>query len=922
MIKEPYRILTDSTLNTYKYIIDDVLDKTVDVVGYKSSKGIPGKISKKDIASELYSYFLAHYYKAIDLYNNEKEISVNWIGYGCLNIIDIGCNIGTVTFAYIDILQIMNKVKNIEFNIIFVEPDKYRCELLEKAIDKYIQISKLNIKYHIINKAYENSIEDIEINMQQANTTILMSNILNWIEDSTWKCFRETLIRNIGNVNYGNGCRVINIEATSPTNSQEKIEKLYREISIDEVTKFFDNKKMPQFENIKECYFYNSKRPIYKSNRKYYYGFLMKYRHFDKSIDIGYIDVAYNKALYTCKNSFIYDNLEMKYVNLNLSKLKVYIYELINTGRRSSSYSYQYRMKKSQNKTRPLYIDDFINDIITTTIIISEGLEADKKQDDNISYGNRVDRNMNSPYVFNPYYIQFFNKLREKEREYSKQYNYYCKIDLLQYYNNISHKKLKEILKYYEGLNKEWCNRQIHLFINQKLIDCNEKNGLAQGPDLSHLLANIYLKEFDDWFNLNFTDVKLLRYVDDIEIIGENKNECEEVLKQCKSFFKNNLNLEINKDKNKNGNIEELFRENKDEFFEKVISLTNYILKSLYKLDDKNYKKYINNREEFLDIYQKCLKRLGIYLSKEWLNIKIDKEVDYLSRIKKKFNNNKRLIKLIEKKKIYDTKLKLGNIPNSQIEKEIDRWYCEFESKNKEFIEELNTLKKILSEKLKNVINSVKLEEGNDNEYKSLIKFIINKMHIFKCMDLSKVIYDIEKYFPYYNKKVLSSYEECYLYVKKQISSNYNRYDSYDYAISIWLLGEYKKEDSLKLLQDIYLQSYNEKEAFINTLATESILKIGRVTEEFIEVLKNQLLKYKDYYYIRNSLLILNAVDSIKDIVEIVESKCFKEERVNIFIEWIKDNSGCNIVNSLESIRKEYKENYPTYPIDITYISS
>lgn len=921
MIKEPYKILTDSTLNTYKYIINDVLDKSEEVVGYKNKKGIPGKISKKDIASEIYSYFLAHYYKAIDLYNNENETIINWLNDGCLNIIDIGSNIGTVTFAYIDMLESINKAKNIEFNIIFIEPDKYRCELLEKSISKYIQISKLNIKYHIVNDIYENSIDEIEINMLKSNTIILMSNILNWVNASTWNCFRETLIRNIENINCENGCRVINIEATSPTNSQEKIEKLYGEILFDELTKFCDNKEMPKFENIKECYFYSPRRPKYISNKKYYYGLLIKYRKFAESIDSGYIDIAYNKALYTCRNSFIYDNLEMKYVNLNFSDLKRHIYEIINTGRKSSSYSYQYRMKKSNEKTRPLYIDDFINDIITTTIIISEGLEADKKQNDNISYGNRVDRNMNSPYVFNPYYIQFFNKLKEKEREYSEVYKYYYKIDLSEYYNNVSREKLNQVLERYEELNKEWCNKQINLFINQRLIDCDEKNGLAQGPDISHLLANIYLKEFDDWFSSNFTDVKLLRYVDDIEIIASNKERCEEVIKECKEFLKNSLNLRINRDKNQSGNIEELFTENKDVFFEKVISLTTYILRSLYKLDEKNYKKYINNQEEFLCIYQKCLKKLGIYLSKEWLNIKIDKEVDSLLKIKEKFNNNKKLIKWIEKKKIYDTKLKLGKIPDSQSEKAINLWYYEFESKNKEFIEELNTLKIFLSERLINIINIVKLEEDKANEYKSLVKFIINKMYIFKCMDMSKVICDIENYFPYYNKKVLANYDECYTYVENQIRSNCSRYDSYDYVISIWLLGEYKKEQSLKLLQDIYIQSHNKDEAFINTLATESILKIGKVTDDFIEVLKKKLLQDKKYYYIRNSLLILNVVDNIKDIVEVVERNSFKEERVNIFIAWIKNNIGCNIVNRIEYIRKEYKENYPTYPIDITYIS-
>ena len=77
MIKKPYSILTESTLNTYKYIINDVLDKSIDIVGYKDKRGIPGKVSNKDIASEIYSYFLAHYYKAIDLIGATQAMGLN-----------------------------------------------------------------------------------------------------------------------------------------------------------------------------------------------------------------------------------------------------------------------------------------------------------------------------------------------------------------------------------------------------------------------------------------------------------------------------------------------------------------------------------------------------------------------------------------------------------------------------------------------------------------------------------------------------------------------------------------------------------------------------------------------------------------------------------------------------------------------------
>jgi len=217
----------------------------------------------------------------------------------------------------------------------------------------------------------------------------------------------------------------------------------------------------------------------------------------------------------------------------------------------------------------------------------------------------------------------------------------------------------------------------------------------------------------------------------------------------------------------------------------------------------------------------------------------------------------------------------------------------------------------------------VKLEESNATENKSIFKFLINKIHIFKCIDFRVIIKDIETYFPYYNKKVLSSYNECYQYVKNQLIDEEIKYTSYDYAINIWLLGEYGNEDSLLMLQDIYIESHKANQAFINTLATESILKIGKVNDNFINILKNELSQYHDYYYIRNALLILNITNDIEDILEDIEKRSFKEQRVNIFIEWIKNNIGYNILDRIENIRKEYKENYPTYPIDIiTYISS
>ena len=70
-----------------------------------------------------------------------------------------------------------------------------------------------NIKYSIIEQKYEESIEDISKLIEQADTIILISNLLNWISDI--EVFREKLFDNIKFIKSEHQCNVINIETKS-----------------------------------------------------------------------------------------------------------------------------------------------------------------------------------------------------------------------------------------------------------------------------------------------------------------------------------------------------------------------------------------------------------------------------------------------------------------------------------------------------------------------------------------------------------------------------------------------------------------------------------------------------------------------------------------------------------------------------------
>ena len=211
-MKNEYEKVRENTKEVYEYIVKDILDKNNRIDGYKNIKGNPSKQGELAIASEIYTFFLTHYFKAIDLCNYKKDICIDWLDTSkIINIIDVGANVGTVTFAYLDLLAEDSRFENIKINIIFVELDKWRCWILDKAIQKYIDKSKMNIDYKIINEMYEKSIDKIKEMLEDVNTVILISNVLNWIHDNTWNDFRNTIEENLKYINEEYGVRVINI---------------------------------------------------------------------------------------------------------------------------------------------------------------------------------------------------------------------------------------------------------------------------------------------------------------------------------------------------------------------------------------------------------------------------------------------------------------------------------------------------------------------------------------------------------------------------------------------------------------------------------------------------------------------------------------------------------------------------------------
>lgn len=118
---------------------------------------------------------------------------------------------------------------------------------------------------------------------------------------------------------------------------------------------------------------------------------------------------------------------------------------------------------------------------------------------------------------------------------------YILKMDVAKYFENINKKILLKIIK------RKIKDKDIIWLINEILYAQNREKGLEIGNYTSQMFANIYLNEIDQYIKHELRVKYYYRYMDDGVILVKTKNEAKEILEKIKSFFKNELQLELNK---------------------------------------------------------------------------------------------------------------------------------------------------------------------------------------------------------------------------------------------------------------------------------------------------------------------------------------------------------------------------------------
>lgn len=116
----------------------------------------------------------------------------------------------------------------------------------------------------------------------------------------------------------------------------------------------------------------------------------------------------------------------------------------------------------------------------------------------------------------------------------------YClKLDVRKFYPNINHNILKKLIR-----EKIWCKKTLELL--DMIIDSHPTDKwLPIWSYLSQYLANYYLTFFDHWLKEVLKVKYVVRYMDDIVILGSSKEELRKIFYKIKEYLSSELELTI-----------------------------------------------------------------------------------------------------------------------------------------------------------------------------------------------------------------------------------------------------------------------------------------------------------------------------------------------------------------------------------------
>ena len=139
-----------------------------------------------------------------------------------------------------------------------------------------------------------------------------------------------------------------------------------------------------------------------------------------------------------------------------------------------------------------------------------------------------------------------------KIKEYAEQgYTYAVVLDLSKYFDTINHEILINLLR--KNVKDDRVVQLIKRYLKSGVMEngvvIETEEGSPQGGNLSPLLANIYLNEFDREFLKR--GVPCIRYADDIVLLAKSRKASERLLESSTRYLEEKLKLTVNREKSR-----------------------------------------------------------------------------------------------------------------------------------------------------------------------------------------------------------------------------------------------------------------------------------------------------------------------------------------------------------------------------------
>ena len=130
-------------------------------------------------------------------------------------------------------------------------------------------------------------------------------------------------------------------------------------------------------------------------------------------------------------------------------------------------------------------------------------------------------------------------KLVDKYMEDEKNSKYCLKIDIKKFFPNIDHMILKQLLR------KKFKDKDLLWLLDEIIDSINGDKGVPIGNYTSQYLANFYLTYFDHWLKEKKKIKYVVRYMDDIVIFSNSKEELHELKNDIINYLDINLKLKL-----------------------------------------------------------------------------------------------------------------------------------------------------------------------------------------------------------------------------------------------------------------------------------------------------------------------------------------------------------------------------------------